>query len=528
MTRQLPPMCPIPQDFRYYMLRDNDVMVPMIPADQIAFGVPGVPRQLTHQQMSSEGWKYLSQPASAPMVPAARATVMRTPSPATAWTQPIFRSPDHQVRNDQYVATEHGARPIRWSHSPTISADHSPAQRTAPVSGTPEKAISLTDRFAEIYPVEARRYGYQLPNPSGIEPDFGKKEFCTHWIRTGECDFTAVGCKFKHEMPDLPKLKELGFIQGLPRWWKEKLVTVARGPTWIEQRRAAQANGEEMETEVTPRREVDPLIFERRVAVERDAPRDDIRQKRAILRREAGNERPTLPTISNAAQSTNCPVIPVQNLIDLDDTPAPPSSPQLSTTSSVSVSSIQTAASYDTTVSGPASPLLEVFLIPEKNRPICKGPKAKQKVKLQHQGPNHRRGSDNSSLSTMSETNERPAPATTKPSKSNREQMRTIPKASQQVAEPSKPTLGLGNSRYAGRCSPSRHNEQSKAVRDIPVMQLDKQQQQARQRDEAGSPTKSRNKSSKKQNRAKRFSAPLAEHVQGATMKSGGALGKRP
>ena len=59
------------------------------------------------------------------------------------------------------------------------------------------------------------------PPPSGNVPDQDKKEYCSYWIRTGECDYMQQGCLFKHEMPDLDTLKVIGF-RGPPRWWIEK------------------------------------------------------------------------------------------------------------------------------------------------------------------------------------------------------------------------------------------------------------------------------------------------------------------
>ncbi|KAF2458781.1 hypothetical protein BDY21DRAFT_420731 [Lineolata rhizophorae] len=53
------------------------------------------------------------------------------------------------------------------------------------------------------------------------KPDPEKKEYCTYWIRTGECDYTQQGCLYKHEMPDKATLARIGF-RGVPRWWAEK------------------------------------------------------------------------------------------------------------------------------------------------------------------------------------------------------------------------------------------------------------------------------------------------------------------
>ena len=49
---------------------------------------------------------------------------------------------------------------------------------------------------------------------------FGRKIFCSHWIRTGECDFTQQGCNYLHVMPDL-KTMELMNMKSYPRWFRE-------------------------------------------------------------------------------------------------------------------------------------------------------------------------------------------------------------------------------------------------------------------------------------------------------------------
>ena len=56
--------------------------------------------------------------------------------------------------------------------------------------------------------------------PGGTPPIFGKKVYCTHWLRHGECDFIQQGCLYKHEMPDELTLKSIG-IRPYPRWYME-------------------------------------------------------------------------------------------------------------------------------------------------------------------------------------------------------------------------------------------------------------------------------------------------------------------
>lgn len=55
---------------------------------------------------------------------------------------------------------------------------------------------------------------------SGTPGTFGKKIYCTHWIRWGECDYTQQGCLYKHEMPDEPTLNSIG-IRTIPKWYRD-------------------------------------------------------------------------------------------------------------------------------------------------------------------------------------------------------------------------------------------------------------------------------------------------------------------
>ncbi|KAL8794574.1 MAG: hypothetical protein Q9195_002909 [Heterodermia aff. obscurata] len=69
----------------------------------------------------------------------------------------------------------------------------------------------------------------------GTTGTLGKKVYCTHWIRWGECDYTQQGCLYKHEMPDEAKLQEIG-IATYPRWFRianpEMFNGVTDGPEW--------------------------------------------------------------------------------------------------------------------------------------------------------------------------------------------------------------------------------------------------------------------------------------------------------
>jgi len=77
-----------------------------------------------------------------------------------------------------------------------------------------------------LIPVYAtRQYNRSLAKQS-YEPAtpgvFQRKIYCSHWLRTGECDFTQQGCEFLHVMPDPETLKRLQY-RTYPRWYCEKM-----------------------------------------------------------------------------------------------------------------------------------------------------------------------------------------------------------------------------------------------------------------------------------------------------------------
>ncbi|EXJ94839.1 hypothetical protein A1O1_03237 [Capronia coronata CBS 617.96] len=60
------------------------------------------------------------------------------------------------------------------------------------------------------------------PNIGQSKVPAGSKEYCSFWIRRGECDYAQQGCVYKHEMPlDLPTLERIGH-RDIPRWYREQ------------------------------------------------------------------------------------------------------------------------------------------------------------------------------------------------------------------------------------------------------------------------------------------------------------------
>lgn len=84
-------------------------------------------------------------------------------------------------------------------------------------------------RFNGTMPMHAGAAG------AGTKGTLGRKLYCTHWIRWGECDYTQQGCLYKHEMPDEKTLNEIG-ISTYPRWYRianpEKFGGITEVPSW--------------------------------------------------------------------------------------------------------------------------------------------------------------------------------------------------------------------------------------------------------------------------------------------------------
>ncbi|KAF7679885.1 hypothetical protein GT037_001536 [Alternaria burnsii] len=339
---------------RYYLLRSDamggSVMVPLVPVDQLPFQLQGIPRRLTHRQISDEGWKLCSETNEVSSALAMQAPITNSfltqPSPTTS---PQYLAPDHHVRAGPQMTSVDYYQPTRlFRQSPTVANSaqslalvKSPDQRRPTPSITLESPLSLTDTFASIYPKDAKRLGYRLPHPSGIEPDPSKKEYCTHWIQTGECSFAAMGCKFKHEMPGIEKLRELGFVRGIPRWWKEKTAIVSRPPTWMQRRLAGNEDAEYAGEVPEPREFPDPSTLKLRATEGRDLFSEEVQQPRSILKRDLSTKQTTAgcltPPAAIVKQPTRCASHMPDLLIDLDDAPTPSPSPQSSCTSAASL-----------------------------------------------------------------------------------------------------------------------------------------------------------------------------------------------
>ncbi|TKA83942.1 hypothetical protein B0A55_00242 [Friedmanniomyces simplex] len=278
----LPPSQPRPL---YFISRDTGIMVPLVPADELPFNVrlAGVPRVMQmedtlgmqHVGMAAytgmtytlerdirTGAKFGEDPAAAAIEAMQRSTSQPPPPAALvpgharsqSGTLVKYLAPDAHAR---YALAQSAAyntaaytsnaciptRPVsahetattwRSTFNPTPTPADTTTKTFPPTTThstsakTPDSTQSIIDAILSTTSgaQEASRLGYISktylpPPPSGMQPNAEKKEYCTFWIRTGECDYTQQGCLYKHEMPDRGTLERIGF-RGVPRWWVER------------------------------------------------------------------------------------------------------------------------------------------------------------------------------------------------------------------------------------------------------------------------------------------------------------------
>ncbi|KAI4290125.1 MAG: hypothetical protein L6R35_000613 [Caloplaca aegaea] len=90
-----------------------------------------------------------------------------------------------------------------------VDTDETQAKIDALIAASAKKNYTVNEKLSDENPRAKRE-------KVGLSP--GKKVYCSHWIRTGECDFTQQGCIYKHEMPDNDTLNAIG-IRTLPGWY---------------------------------------------------------------------------------------------------------------------------------------------------------------------------------------------------------------------------------------------------------------------------------------------------------------------
>ena len=342
--------CPLPEGIRYYILRDA-IMVPLIPADQLPFLLREIPCQLNHRQMSDQNWKFLVESTTSPCTFSIQTSTAIQASPLPP-AVPHFLAPDSQVRLSPHPSKLEPSEPLGKSQ---VSMLEDKTRNALPSLPLPGPSPTLTTPFTSLYQKDVRHLGLSVSNPSGIIADHRKKEYCTHWIKTGECAFISVGCKFKHEIPSVEKLRQLGFTQGTPKWWKEKTAVVTKDERLMQHPLAQREENVKTRHVPAPRtsssgpnsRKARP---EHQVLVENMLQNDAMSKKNGRAYKTiwpmASSSKLNQAAIGRAHQTSSL-------LIDIHETHTSPSSLRLSDSPSTGTSSFTTASSS----SRPSSPM---------------------------------------------------------------------------------------------------------------------------------------------------------------------------
>ncbi|PKY07425.1 hypothetical protein P168DRAFT_279397 [Aspergillus campestris IBT 28561] len=194
---------------QFFCTRPNGTLTPVIAVDELPTGITirGVPRVLSASE--TQGMTSLGT-----VSPRSQTYVVEDISPALTRAS-IPSTAAHRSRDGDLQSSL-----MRLITDENVSA----AQRQA-VNALLQHGIAQ-NWFMTNTPTS----GWLVPNGGGGSGGNSKqgvhynakKEYCSYWIRHGECDYQQQGCLYKHEMPTDPlTLEKLG-LRDIPRWYREK------------------------------------------------------------------------------------------------------------------------------------------------------------------------------------------------------------------------------------------------------------------------------------------------------------------
>lgn len=237
VSNQAPSSTRLDPKIRYYIYRNNEnTIVPLIPADQLPFRLKDFPPSLEHKQLAEGGWKFLNETSEIPFPLPLLNPYVRYPNTsklkkasikARKTTKDVSESDDSMadVSDEEELSSEMSSTDVNLAAQTQIEGipRHLRAARI-PARSRPTyvRVQSLTDSMAAIYTQDARKFGYNKTMPKRRDMVAQEeREYCRRWIKTGGCIHTAKGCWYRHEMPSLEKLKEIGIMR-IPQWYREK------------------------------------------------------------------------------------------------------------------------------------------------------------------------------------------------------------------------------------------------------------------------------------------------------------------
>ena len=209
---------------QFFVTRQNGTMVPLIAMDELpsTVNIREVPRILSphdisgmtgvgtfntrHMQHIVDGLNKGFQPDRAFPDKSLMASAYAPPS-------------NHAAEDEMTFLGLRCESSATFPFLPKAYRIHEQTPSTRAMAPPPNILQARTDHFATTP---------RLPTTTSIPDDLpirrapGVKEYCSYWLRHGECDYAQQGCLYRHEMPlDRNILEKLG-LRDIPRWYREK------------------------------------------------------------------------------------------------------------------------------------------------------------------------------------------------------------------------------------------------------------------------------------------------------------------
>ena len=254
----------------YFISRSNGSFVPLVPADELPYSVrlTGVPRTMKIEHscgMSHVGTHtFTDQLFQLESVGVVQHVVTHPTTDQIGLDSSKQRSPVPKTQGR--MATRSPPRAVQ------SASQQLPASLTATnwrkvddaASARSQEIIDNIVAQGSLSPAHRSETALKISRTSASSPrnssEQGDKIYCSYWIRSGECDYTQQGCRYKHEMPDKQTLASIGF-RTVPRWWQEKIAIqlgqsaiptvgpVMKPAEWLKQRRSSQDSQSDQESE---------------------------------------------------------------------------------------------------------------------------------------------------------------------------------------------------------------------------------------------------------------------------------------
>lgn len=248
-----------PMRHRYYIVRPepNKTCVPMIAVDELPTGLQlkGVPTTVTLQQIQE--WDMARVGADVQLKytfetdynPQTSSQHSQQPSPdnkhpVTPKTTEVTKvaineryAVDEEVSGSAIIPLDSHVKPepvrVETEKDPGPMSELQQQANVCRFLGDLDHVSSFVNRFQDAACDFVEQSKWDKENDRSKTQDaatpgiYGKKKFCTHWIRTGNCDYMQEGCRYLHVIPDAETRLRIG-IRDMPRWAKEDLPSPPR------------------------------------------------------------------------------------------------------------------------------------------------------------------------------------------------------------------------------------------------------------------------------------------------------------